>query len=418
MTGNRPNYEGLDEAPEEDIAEVYGSSASAIQSPELLAEQQKNFAPWHHPVKQIVRERQWIALTQKLLREREVKSTVLRYFTLPGKDLFDIKLLADACAPSNVRIEYFGFNSAAPAATVTTAANGNSGLAPWVNAESALRQAGRITPEAIIHPDRLEDIAVNHSHASLQLRQRPPFDIINIDGCDHLAYAPPGRDTTTFDALKMLLAHQMGMKLPWLLFLTTRVDPNLLGDPGIYFNKAINDNLSITGSGFGKALAECLEAEQGKLMTELSSAWNTRGTKFLKLYTIGLSKFLLQFFCGQPNLPANVELASVYAYRVSDDNPDMLALAFRIIPDRQRVFAPSIGGATLIPSLEPIRAVRIAERAKNLWDIDNALQDDEQVRTQAVIGSEKLLGGANYNIAAWRNWLAQHEKRPLVVQPT
>jgi hypothetical protein len=210
MTDNQPNPDARDEALEDDILAVYGRPESDITDLSQFTERRRQFAPWHHPVKQIVRDRQWADLTSRLLQERPAGlPQVLRYFTLPGQDLFDIKVLTEICAPLAVKIEYFGFNSG----TSTKGENGEAedvehtdNSAPWVTAESALRQAGRITPEAIIHSDRLEDIALDHSHAAMQLRLRPPFDVINIDACDHLAYAPKGRERNTFDALQALLS--------------------------------------------------------------------------------------------------------------------------------------------------------------------------------------------------------------------
>ena len=418
MTSNQTNPETGDQTQEDDIFAVYGSQESDSDNLTQLNERHRKFAAWHHPVKQIVRDQQWAALTAKLLNDRPAGSPqILRYFTLPGEDLLDIKVLAEACTPIGVRIEYFGFNSAMPVEeheeTPAEAVEHAVGGAPWVTAESALRQAGRVTSDAIIHSDRLEDIALEHSHAATQLKQRATFDVINIDACDHLAYTPRGRERNVFDALQALLRHQMPARNPWLLFLTTRVDPTLLGQPGIDFQRAITQNLGIPQSGFGAALAACLDAEEARLATELNAAWNTHNIRFLKLYSVGLGKFLLQFFCGQPNLPANVELASAYAYRVHKDEPDMLALAFRIIPDPLRVYIPSTGGAAVVPTLEPIRAVRVAQRAARLWDIDNALENDADLRTKAISGIQQLLESANYDINAWRDWLAKHEKRPI-----
>lgn len=410
-----------DEMQEDDIIAVYGKQEPDSDDLTKLPAYHRKFSPWHHPVKQIVRNEQWAALTRKLLDQRPAGgSKILRYFTLPGEDLFDIRVLVEVCTPLGICIEYFGFNSGVEPDDddAKSAENGEhpANNAPWVMAESALRQAGRVTPDAIIHSDRLEDIALEHSHAAAQLRQQAPFDVINIDACDHLAYAPKGRDRNMFDALQALLCHQMSARSPWLLFLTTRVDPTLLGKPGIDFQRAITQNLSVPGSGFGAALAECLGAEEAKLATALNSTWNTHNIQFLKLYSIGLGKFLLQFFCGQPNLPANVELASIYAYRVHKDEPDMLALAFRIIPDAPRVYPPSAGGAAVVPPLEPIRAIRVAERAKRLWDIDDALENDVELCAEAIDGTRQLLASANYDIKAWQEWLAKHKRRPITVE--
>lgn len=419
MTSSQIEPETGGETQEDDISAVYGSPEPDSGDLTQFTERHRKFAPWHHPVKQIVRNCQWATLTARLLNDRPAGSTqILRYFTLPGEDLLDIKVLAEACTPFGVRIEYFGFNSgtAVDDESMSAKSEGRSANgAPWVTAESALRQAGRVTQDAIIYSDRLEDIALENSHAATQLRQRAPFDIVNIDACDHLAYAPKGRNRNTFDALQALLQHQMPAQNPWLLFLTTRVDPTLLGEPVTAFRNAIMQNLNVSGNEFKAALAACINAEGARFEAALDTTWNTHNAQFLKLYSVGLGKFILQFFCGQPNLPANVELASVYAYRVHKDEPDMLALAFRIIPDPRRVYPPSTGGAAVVPTLEPARAIRMAQRAARLWDIDEALESDATLQEEAISGTRQLLESANYDIDAWRDWLAQHRRRLIVV---
>jgi hypothetical protein len=324
--------------PAEDLLATYGQPA-VTEDPVAVVRKKQEFKAWHHPVKQIVRTRQWAVLTKRLIADRPIASPVLRYFTLPGPDLLDVRVLAEACAPLNVKIEYFGFDLGSdPEDEMAVGVSFSKG--EWITAESALRQAGRITEDAIIYPDRLEDIAIEQSQASEKLKHRGTFDIVNIDACDHLAYRPVGRTLNTFDALCTLLSHQMLARSQWLLFITTRVEPGLLGDPGLAFQRAISENLSLAEDTFGTALADCIEADRLKLATALTSVWATHDFNFLKLYSIGLGKFLLQFFHGQPNLPANVELASAYAYRVHHDQPDMLALAFRVTPGRPRAFRP------------------------------------------------------------------------------
>lgn len=420
MTDPQLVPDGGEDAQEEDILAVYGEPTTGVADLAQLVDRRREFQPWHHPVKQIVRARQWAALTKKLLQARAQGGTkVLRYFTLPGADLLDIRVLADVCAPLGVRIEYFGFNSGNPDPEENTgvevAPAHPQGNASWVTAESALLQAGRITPDAVIHSDRLEDIALADSHAAMQLSQRGTFDVINIDACDHLAYCPKGRVRNTFNALEALLKHQMGARSPWLLFVTTRAEPSLLGQPGIVFQDAITQNLRIPQSNFGASLAACLDADEGKLATELASVWGTHDSRFLKLYSVGLGKFLLQFFHAQPNLPADVELASVYAYRVHGEHPDMLALAFRITPDTPRVFAPNVGGAAIVPPLEPVRAAYVASQAIKLQDLDHVLESEADVRTEAINGTKALLQSANYDVDEWCKWLAGHDRRPMEV---
>ena len=177
----------------------------------------------------------------------------------------------------------------------------------------------------------------------------------------------------------------------------------------------VSDNLSV-GSPFGPRLVAALGADETTIATAISSAWSTSGLSFLKLYSIGVGKFLLQFFHGQPNLPANVELASCYAYRVHDTGePDMLALAFRVIPEPLRVYQPNVGGAAIVPELEPGRGARVVSQAQKLQDLDQAIANDETIFAEAVSGTISLLQSAHYDIVKWKSWLATHPRRPLNV---
>ena len=161
------------QTPDDDIATTYGEPVSEESPPAALAK--REFQPWHHPVKQLVRDNQWAELTSRLLSERKEAPSVLHYFTLPGVDLLDVRVLADVCGPRGIIIKYFGFDAG-------TGADGDTSLGDggWITAESALRQAGRISLDAVILPDRLEDIALHGSQASDQLGRQPAFDVINI----------------------------------------------------------------------------------------------------------------------------------------------------------------------------------------------------------------------------------------------
>lgn len=401
----------VDDLSEEDFLATYGPADSSKL--DIARKSSSDFQPWHHPVKQIVRTKQWLALTKKLLKEDFSDSTELKYFTLPGPDLLDVKTLIEACLPHSVKIDYFGFNSGATSDDKQAAQQSDVGT--FLYTESALLQSGSISPSAEILPDRLEDIAIPSSHASTKLGQRAPFDIINLDICDHLAYIPKGRTVTAFNALESLLAHQLRARTPWLLFVTTRAEPDLLGNPGFQFTKAITENLSIAGSGFKDALAECLDIDSNNLTAELNKKWNTKNLDFLKLFTVGLGKFLLQFFHSQPSLPANVELASSYTYRVYGESPDMLALAFRITPEKPRTFPGGVRGIATFPDLEPERAVYVANQAKKMWNIDEVISTHCEIRDLAVKETEDLLKAASYSIPDWRKWLLAHKIRPLQV---
>lgn len=388
---------------ENDLVKIYGEDFAEVDQPALISARRQNFAPWHHPVKQLVRKSQWQYLVARLIGDHPPDGNVLRYFTLPGADLLDVRVLAEGCAPLGVQIEYFGFD----AGLQTVELNSSR-----IELESSLRQSGRITANAVILPDRLEDIAVDQSQAARQLESRRTFHVVNIDACDHLAYQPEGRQRSIFDAVQALLRHQMIATQPWLLFVTTRVEPSLLAGPGTAMQQAVNDNLANINGGFGQALAAAIESDVAVIEEALATAWTNHDRKFLKLYAIGLGKFLLQFFCAQPNHPANVELASACSYRVYGDEPDMIALAFRITPEGPVVFQP--GQVQVIdPAIEVARAIYVAQRAHALRDLDTELDASTEKRDEMARGSASLLRASNYDIDAYRSWLANHIRRPM-----
>ena len=392
---------GEDDLPDED-REQLGSNAAPLALQDTVSK--KEFAPWHHPVKQVVRERQWANEIRQLLKTRQFSDSKVKYFTLPGPDLFDVHMVADVCTPTSLKVDYFGFLASG---FVGQDVDGGGRRVPWAVAEAALRQSGKITAESEIIPDRLEDIAVDKSKARASLNRKTAFDIINVDGCGYLAHKPENRDKCIFDALRVLLNHQARAQYPWLLLLTTRADAATLGEPGAHLQRAILDNLTSFPEVFGAQLARTMNWPFDKLTASATAAWAASGMPFMQIFTLGVAKFLLHHFHTNPVMQANVELKSSYVYRVNQSEVDMAALAFLISPD-----PPADTGIT---SPEPKRACEIVKRIPRIWDIDNAVQTDADLRQKAVSGMEALLTAANYDIARWRRWVAGHGVRPLPI---
>src|SRR5215212_3754207 len=114
MSESNGTTEGSSDIPDAEIEAIYGPDATvAAEGPASLPRIKRTFMAWHHPVKQIVRARQWAKLTGKLLAERRQRLEVLRYFTLPGPDLLDVRVLTEVCSPLEIPIHYFGFNAGA-----------------------------------------------------------------------------------------------------------------------------------------------------------------------------------------------------------------------------------------------------------------------------------------------------------------
>jgi len=384
------------------VLDVYGIDQAPATA---LTAEKAEFLPWHHPIKQIVRKQQWQAQTERLLTlHRAGDLSPLRYFTLPGPDLLDVRVIAEVCQPRGISVQYFGFDDS----------SGGGPHDAWLGVEAELRQAGQTTGMVRILPDRLEDIAKSGSHAESQLAAEEPFDIVNLDICGNLGFKAAGVGTCALDALRRLVFHQLRATKPWLLFVTTRVHNEALNEPADYLKSALKGNLEMPNStGFAEALADSIGCQTTELASRIGNAWQDNGIELIRIFSISLGKYLMQFLHGQANFQAKLELASAYAYKVGNDGPDMAALAFRIFPQKMVQLPVSTGGAIQIPQLEVALAEKMVRRFKKIADLDDAFENEDVVRCVAISETLVLLRKSKYNIEKWVSWLESHPIRPI-----
>lgn len=392
--------DGSDAFEEDDLDAVYGDVSRNDGSTQ--GTRKRDFLPWHHPVKQFVRSKQWLKQADRLLGDVPIGRRV-RYLTLPGADMLDVRLLGEYLRDRGRSLECLGFNSR-PANNDPDFGEGGR-----INAESVLRQEGIISDNSLTLPDRFQDIAVESSQANVHLRSWKAFDIINIDICGH--FASGDEVPNAFEAMNRLVAHQRTAEQPWLLMLTTRVHPDHLAAARVHFDSAIQRNVNLDGS-FRAELATAIEIDEEHIEEELLQVWAAHDSRFVKLYAIGLGKHLLHLFHNQYQSPARVELKSCMAYRVHGDVPDMLSIAFLIRPGERVVIPANAPRILVIPNVEVVHANQIVRKAARLLDVDSALED-EMVLGECIAESEELLYKCNYETSSYREWLYTHPTRPL-----
>ena len=93
----------------------------------------------------------------------------------------------------------------------------------------------------------------------------------------------------------------------------------------------------------------------------------------------------------------------------------MLAMAFEITPAERRLIEPMRPAPGPDMAAEVTQALRVLERVKRLWNIDEAVSNDAKTRALAVDGMEQLLRTADYDMDAWREWVRTHPVRPLEI---
>ena len=185
----------------------------------------KDFKPWHKPRKQWVRENQWAAEVDGLIKVLGLggaASRPLSYLSLPGSDMLDVRVMQQVCARADVSLDFLGFmekQSGAAGAGAVTDLN--------ISLEE-VRKLSNVDPESTVLLDRLQKVAEDDSVARTRTESAAPFDVINIDLCASVGQAPPLEQLKGYyDALARIVTLQAGARSPrdpWLLFLTTRTD--------------------------------------------------------------------------------------------------------------------------------------------------------------------------------------------------
>ncbi|MBS7790273.1 hypothetical protein KTR66_09715 [Roseococcus sp. SDR] len=388
-----------------EIEDAYGPLDDAAVQPQ--SRRRREFAPWHHPVKQVVRARQWAEQIERLIGDGHVTRGVLRYLTLPGADMMDARYIGGRLRSRGdgpFKLEVFGFDR--------SAGDTDGPGSPGEEALAALRQDQLATMESKLRVGQIEEIAVDGSVAQRQLQDAGAFDVINLDACSHLCCDAPGEARTLFAALQKLMVHQLQRRDPWLLFVTTRAAAgDFRGHGADTLKSIVKQNIEHDGPAFidGLRAVTGLDQQDGGA----SAAWAADGELFLKMFTVGLGKHLLHFFNNQIGRSARVDLTSVFGYRVSGDEPDMLALAFRVSPrDDQPVTAARVA-AVAVPQPEIEEIKRMLRRAACFRNLDSGIETMTEVRTTAIREQAELLAAANYPIEGWVEWLKTHNVRPM-----
>lgn len=359
----------------------------------------KEFAAWHHPRKQFVRIKQWCAEVRKLIPKLGLSNgEPFRYLTLPGNELLDVRALHGVCAALDVKLRYLGFNSVGP----NTPEQIELALS-----QAEVRGLSAIDEFSGVVEDRLETVANDRSPGSLRARQAGPFHAINLDLCDSIAFREIGHSKgSPLEATGKLLQLQLQASTPWLLFITTKAQPSLVGEfARDGFMRVLNSNAEASGEFRGK-LAELLVGDLNQLDIELAAAWGSQDTKFLRLFCTGLGKWLLGILAHAAP-PRQLTLLSSCYYQSGPDGPDMLSLAFLCGAPQLTVSDPAAilpaAAAPVVPS-EIDCALQLTEGVGAMFDLDAHLSTDEALREKLIAQAGRLMATARYSETEYETW--------------
>lgn len=375
----------MDEFSDELLVEMVTRRATAEDVP------QREFKSWHRPRKQWVRRYQWHDALLETVRETHFPddSRIVRYLSLPGADLLDVRVLREACEAAGAELRFTGINSV----------RRNSAEDIQLNiAESEVRGLPQIHSSSTILRERFESIANDGSLAHDAVRRSGPFHAINLDLCDHIALRAAGEgQRSVLDALAEVIRLQLRhARHPWLLFITTRISPDSVDAHNLRaLIQAVRDNIAASGE-FGTRAAALLNTEAEGLQAALDDPTNLDPQRFMSLFTLGLGKWLLRFL-GEG---CSVRMLSSCFYSVRGDQPDMLSLGFRcdtVRPpavDRYQM----VGGGGQSDGGEVDHAMRLLEMTGGMFDLDDMLEQDPQLAESVRLESTQLLRSAHFDV--------------------
>ena len=137
---------------------------------------EKEFKPWHKPRKQWVRLEQWRNETERLLGELNLDGRPLRYLSLPGKDMLDIRVFAQLCQNKGIQLKCLGYDE-----SVSSDSDQTEVSISWNEVSN------QIQPTSIILPDNISVLKNKGSHAFSYIKKLGSFDVVNLDFCQSIS---------------------------------------------------------------------------------------------------------------------------------------------------------------------------------------------------------------------------------------
>lgn len=403
--------------------------------PQHIAPPRIEFEPWHKVRKQFIRERQWNELIVRMVKRylnselqheyvdwsleeessaaegaSEVPESIridrpLRCLVIPGDDLLDIRSLWNVLRPHQCFIRYLGFNqgqgSEEPGTRVHVANNEVTSLE-------------RVVRDSLVLRDRFQSIRSQRSKAYQYLREYGPFHVVNLDLCDSLFPTTTGAATDYISAMHRLAEYQMGHQTtPWLLFITTQVEPAAVSDPDLQILcKPLRRNCD-NHNDFAASLGNLVPAAAIQSADSNVDISNLDDEAIIRIFGVALGKFLISLAASaHPNWA--VQMLKSHRYGIKrEPRVDMLSLAFQF----RRRFSPPIdltGLSTVdvaVPTFpsELDCAGKLIVAVGNITDVDELLQHDDGLRTQMKTASADLLEAAGYDREEYLAWVHEGE---------
>lgn len=347
------------------------------------------FMPWHHPRKHLVRLEQWVYFINKLLDKHFKDKKNLKYFSLPGDDLLDIRTIHDEiCLERNITLQFLGFND--HESESSREQNANISL-------NEVRALPFIERNSEYHNNDILNIVSKDSLAYQRFKNFGDFDIINLDFCGSITIKRPGdRNPNHYNLLTKIIQLQNHRDKPWLLYLTTRIGSEHIHEDVLGHLKQ-QYFLNLKDANFKDKSEEIFEVfDEDSLNQALTNCSN-----FRKIVSTSLCKWLLSFSLSlTPKTTVKILDSMEYKVLPESEFPDMLSLALLFTPRPDQVADPlglAIPNSKVERFHEPTIASYYIERINKCTDCDNYFATSPEVRATMIQKSAEILKLARFD---------------------
>lgn len=353
-----------------------------------------SFAPWHHPRKHLVRLEQWVYFINELIDKKIKKIDKLKYFSLPGDDLLDVRTIhEEICIKRQIQLHFMGFN------------DHESDSAREQNANISLtevRALPNIDPKSEYHNNNILNIVTRDSLAYQRFKSFGDFDVINLDFCDSITQKKPAdRNPNHYNLLTKIVQLQNHRDKPWLLFLTTRIGINHIHEDALG-NFKIQYEENLRDDNFRRKSEEAFNVYDDK---SLAHAF-TNCDSFRKIISTSFCKWLLSFSLNLTP-KTTIKLLDAMEYKVLPESeyPDMLSLALLLTPHPDQITDPS---GLALPNVkvevfhEPTIASNYIDKIGRCTNCDEYLATSPAKKEQMISKSIALLNSARFDTKEYR----------------
>jgi hypothetical protein len=407
----------MSEENEEFIPQVFQSN-----EPQHIPAPSREFKPWHRERKQFIREHQWNLQAERLINRYLSLTTdiedvdenapdnvqvpsPLRCFMLPGDDLLDVRSLWQRVNKLGCFIKYIGFNS--------SQGSKHEGSRVYV-ATNAVNSLDKVVRSSEVLHDRFQSVGNPKSVAHQRMRDAGPYHIINLDICDSLFPVTTNDPSEYYNALREIAQFQCeSCTHPWLLFVTTQVEPSLKDNDGLKkLSEAVYENCG-GSTEFTDSLHDLLSRavyNAGSSGLDLRSLTDEEMCRF---FGVAFGKWLLQLI-ATATPPWSVRLLASYRYTIKEGVAPMFSFAFLFQRHRPLALQDKTGLARSTtepekPYEEKKYALNLIKAVNNIRDVEKMLAEDPALKNSVTESAVALMEAAGFDREQFLEFLKSTE---------